>query len=345
MTDPATVLSASHPATVLRESWDEHAEEWIAWVRAPGRRDTYWRFHRELFMSLVPSPGQLTLDVGCGEGRVGRDLQALGHTVLGIDCSFTMCQAAATHPDPSRVIVGDAVSLPLADATADCAIAFMALQDIDDMPGAVNEIARVLKDDHKFALAIVHPMYSGGRFSEAGENLDHVFEIKRSYFKPELCTSTDFHDSLTVTFYREHRPLQAYVQALTKAGFIIEQLYEVTDDDEGKPWYRIPMFLDIVATRRPREKATDSAYQPGGAYLDAVRPTRLRRLVHRKGAENSQGRRLGHSPPKIVPSTPRIPKVRSSVAGWPVDCSGSVLSWLILVATKAFAMVYRVRDR
>jgi SAM-dependent methyltransferase len=265
---PARLAPESDPATVLRDSWDAHAHEWIDWVRAPGQQDSYWRFHRELFLSLVPPPGRLTIDIGCGEGRVGRDLQALGHRVLGVDWSHTMCRAAATHPeDRCSVVVGDAVKLPLADASVDCAIAFMSLQDIDNMPDALYEIARVLGDGKKLALAIVHPMYSGGGFSAAGGTPDDDFVMKRPYFTPELCISTDALDNLTVTFYREHRPLQAYAQALLKAEFIIERFDEVTDKDEAKPWHRVPMFLDIVATRKPRQKEMDSMRDPDAQGL------------------------------------------------------------------------------
>lgn len=250
--DQAADHLESGPATVLRDKWDEHAREWIAWVRSPEQQDSYTRFHRERFLKLVPNHGRLTLDIGCGEGRVGRDLQAAGHTVLGVDWSNAMCDAAATHPQaPVRVVIGDAAKLPIADASVDCAVAFMSLQDIDDMRGAVTEIARVLEDGEKLALAIVHPMYSGGNFGTAQESKKD-FVIKRSYFKPKLLVSNDSQGDLTMTFYREHRPLQMYTQALLDAGFIIDQLTEVTDEDEGTPRNQVPMFLDILATRKPR---------------------------------------------------------------------------------------------
>jgi len=165
-----------------------------------------------------------------------------------------MCEAAASHPKASiPVIIGDAANLPIADASVDCVVAFMALQDIDDMRGAVTEIARVLQDGEKLALAIVHPMYSGGKFDTA-RGSEKNFVIKRSYFKPELLVSHGSQGNLTVTFYREHRPLQAYFSALLDAGFTIEQLREVTDEDEGTPWHQVPMFLDILATRKPRKE-------------------------------------------------------------------------------------------
>ncbi len=264
---PVSVAPESGPPTVLRDNWDAHAKEWIDWVRDPARQDTYWRFHRDRFLSLVPAAGRLTLDIGCGEGRVARDLRQRGHRVLGIDCSFTMCQAAADYfedPSPVTVTVGDAARLPLADASADCAVAFMSLQDIDDMPGAIQEIARVLADGQKLALAIVHPMYSA-----SGKNPDDDFVIKRPYFTPDLCVSVDTRDSRTMTFYREHRPLQAYIDAVLGAGFSIEKLVELTDEAEGKP---IPMFLDILAVRRPRENDPVKVPAPRGVKALTSRP-------------------------------------------------------------------------
>jgi SAM-dependent methyltransferase len=294
--DPPSVPTKSGRVTVLRDAWDAHASEWIDWVRAPGQPDSHGRFHRKRFLPLVPAPGRLTLDIGCGEGRVARDLQELGHTVLGVDWSFTMCRAAATHREnPCCVTVGDAAKLPLDDASVDCAVAFMSLQDIDDMPGAVREISRVLADGRKLALAIVHPMYSGGTFSASGKTLDDNFVIQRSYFKPELCISSDSRDGLTVTFYREHRPLQAYIHALLEAGFSIDQLHELTDEDASKPLHRIPMFLDILATRQPREKSTSAAHQPESTHYAAVRRLRRDGRDRRTGAGNSNNRLRGRS--------------------------------------------------
>ena len=80
---------------MLRWQWDAHAAEWIKWVRAPGRPDSYFRFHGECFLSMVPGPGRLTLDVGCGEGRVGGDLRRKGHTVLG-STALSLCAMLRT---------------------------------------------------------------------------------------------------------------------------------------------------------------------------------------------------------------------------------------------------------
>jgi 2-polyprenyl-3-methyl-5-hydroxy-6-metoxy-1,4-benzoquinol methylase len=67
--------------------WEAEAENWIRWARTPGH-DAYWRY-REAFFALVPAARRATLEVGCGERRVARDLTARGHHVTGIDSSPT----------------------------------------------------------------------------------------------------------------------------------------------------------------------------------------------------------------------------------------------------------------
>jgi SAM-dependent methyltransferase len=232
----------------LSDRWNLQAKDWITWARAPGH-DSYWRFHRDAFFEFLPPPGYRTVDIGCGEGRVTRDLRKAGHKVVGIDRSPAMCSAALTHPEPSRVILGDARQLPLPTDSADCAIAFMSLQDIDNMEIAVKEVARILMPKGRFGIAIVHPIYSGGGFADA-QGDDDPFTVKKSYFQSTPCSPTHAGGDLTMVFHREHRPLRAYTQALTGAGFVIEQLNELTDPDKPEPRRGIPMFLDILATLR-----------------------------------------------------------------------------------------------
>jgi SAM-dependent methyltransferase len=236
----------------LGEGWDSQADQWIAWAGIPGL-DSYWKFHRDEFLPLVPRPGRLTVDIGSGEGRVSRDLQALGHPVLATDLSLAMSRAAGTHTtDPVPAVVADAARLPLAAGSADCAVAFMSLHDIDDMPAAVKEIARVLVTGGRLVMAIVHPINSAGQFAGDKGKPDRPFVIRGSYLEPRRYAETVTSDGMTVTYHGEHRPLQAYTEALTGAGFVIERLREPTDPHPARPWHRIPMFLNIVARRSQR---------------------------------------------------------------------------------------------
>jgi ubiquinone/menaquinone biosynthesis C-methylase UbiE len=236
----------------LNVRWEAEARQWIQWARTPGH-DSYWRFHRDQFLGLLPPPGRQTLDIGCGEGRLARDLKELGHRIIGIDSSPSLV-AAAREFDPSMdVRLADAAALPLDNACADLAVAFMSLQDIDEMPAAVREAARVLEPGGRFCLAIVHPNNSAGSFEQA--SAEGHFVIKGDYLRAFHYADAVERDALAMTFNSEHRSLETYFIALEKAGFLVETLREPALPEHaivsgaGRRWQRIPYFLHLRALR------------------------------------------------------------------------------------------------
>ncbi len=236
----------------LRTAWEEHAREWIAWARTVGH-DSYWRFHREQFLELVPAPRSRTLDLGCGEGRLARDLSALGHGVVAVDASPTLIDAAREADSEGTYVLADAAALPFADGEVDCVVTFMSLQDVDDLAGAVAESARVLVDGGRLAIAIVHPLNSAGGFR--GSEPNSPFVIDGSYLGRARYAERVARDHLEMTFFTEHRPLESYVAALADAGFLIERIREpaIPDDAFGSElslrWRRIPLFLHLRAIK------------------------------------------------------------------------------------------------
>jgi SAM-dependent methyltransferase len=237
----------------LRERWEAEAGQWIEWARRPGH-DSYWRYHRAQFLQLLPPPGRRTVDIGCGEGRLTRDLKALGHDIVGIDTSPSLV-AAARKLDPSMDIrLADATALPFENASVDLAVAFMSLHDIDAMSAAVREVARVLESGGRFCLAIVHPINSAGRFETSAA--DASFVIKGDYLATFGYHDAVERDGLSMTFHSEHRPIETYFRALEEAGLLVEALREpkVPDDavvsESSRRWQRVPLFLHLRA-RRP----------------------------------------------------------------------------------------------
>ncbi len=237
----------------LGEAWEREALNWAAWARAPGH-DTYWRFHRERFFELLPTPGRLTLDVGCGEGRVARDLRTLGHRVVAVDFSPTLVRLAREADPAGDYRVADAAALPLAEEAVDLVVAFMSLMDTDDMHGAVREAARVLVPGGRLCAALVHPINSAGAF--ASEDPDSPFVIAESYFERRRYSETLERDGLEMTFTSDHRPLEDYFAVLEEAAFLVERVREIPDTTEpvSRPsflrWRRVPLFLHVRAVRR-----------------------------------------------------------------------------------------------
>jgi SAM-dependent methyltransferase len=73
-------------------------------------------------VDAVAAPGSRVLDAGCGPGRVGAELHARGHTVVGVDVDPVLIAAAeADHPGP-RWVVGDLSTLDLDEEPFDVAV-------------------------------------------------------------------------------------------------------------------------------------------------------------------------------------------------------------------------------
>jgi len=236
----------------LAESWEAEASQWIRWARRPGH-DSYWRYHRDQFLNLLPSPGRLTVDIGCGEGRLTRHLKELGHRIIGVDASPSLV-AAARGSDPSMDIrIADAAALPFDDASADLAIAFMSLHDTDALAHTIGEIARILAPEGRLCFAIVHPLNSAGHFER--ETADAPFVIEGEYLRPFRYSETVEEDGLTMTFHSEHRPFAAYFSALEEAGLLVEALRETGIPEHAfrsqasRRWQRLPLFLHVRALR------------------------------------------------------------------------------------------------
>lgn len=239
-------------SAALRSSWDAQAANWIAWARAP-QHDSYWLFHRDLFLPLVPPPGKRTLDLGCGEGRLSRDLKTLGHSVAAVDVSPAMVAAAQAADPELEAHVADAASLPFAAGSFDCVVAFMSLQDVDDLAGAVREAARVLEPGGALCIAVVHPFNSAGQFD--GDEADSPFVVAGSYLEESFYADDLARNGLEMTFVSAHRPLEAYAAALTDAGLLIDRLREPAVPEQAlarlrsRRWQRIPIFLHLRAVK------------------------------------------------------------------------------------------------
>jgi SAM-dependent methyltransferase len=97
---------------------------------------------------LAPTPADLILDLGAGACWCSDWLERLNLRAVSIDISHDMLALGRERlRDGRRLAVGDMEHLPFRAGAFDKAICLNALHHVPDIPRAVGEIARVLKDD------------------------------------------------------------------------------------------------------------------------------------------------------------------------------------------------------
>jgi SAM-dependent methyltransferase len=103
------------------------------------------RLQERLLLEMIGDvDGRDVLDVGCGDGFLAAALARAGGHVTGLDPDPRMLEAAADSVE-LHLLLGQAESLPFADATFDQVVAVTVLSFVPQAEKAIAEMARVLK--------------------------------------------------------------------------------------------------------------------------------------------------------------------------------------------------------
>jgi SAM-dependent methyltransferase len=228
--------------------WDQETENWLRWARTPGF-DAYWYYRHAFFDSLLPPGGGHTLEVGCGEGRVSRDLVERGHQVTAVDNAPGLVAHARDADAATSYLVGEGGQLPLRSASFDVVVAYNSLQVVADMRSTVRECARVLRRGGFLCFCVAHPVTDLGDWTDAEPAR---LAVRPGYFVRSRVEDTVERDGFRMAFRGWTYTLEDYALALHDAGLAIEVILEPrpSEDSPYERWTRLPMFMDVRAVKR-----------------------------------------------------------------------------------------------
>ncbi len=130
--------------------------------------DQRWR--RDVVRRLAIGPGDLVLDLACGTGDFAEMCVANGAEVCNVDFSRGMLLGARRRSSIRTTLVqGDALNLPMKDASVSVAVSGFALRNFTSIPPVLAELARVLKPGGRLGLLEVDR--PGNAAVRAGHNI------------------------------------------------------------------------------------------------------------------------------------------------------------------------------
>lgn len=182
-----------------------------------------------LFEVLQPLQGLRYLDIGCGEGRVMRSLDALGVSADGLDLSYELAVRAG------RAFVGELPSIAVRDHSYDGVYCVLTFEHVVDHQTFFEETLRVVKWGGVLALVVNHPVWTAPDATPITDQFGEVLWRPGEYFSSGS-TEMPAGDG-SVVFH--HRSMAELLNAAARAGWTLESMAEQPhhefEDQDGIP--------------------------------------------------------------------------------------------------------------
>jgi SAM-dependent methyltransferase len=206
------------------DTWEENAGWWQAGF-TEGADPEYEEQILPLLAAWLEGATSV-LDVGCGEGQVGRLAARIPgvERVVGVDP--TLAQVAEAKRRGGGVLVGrsDAAALPFSEESVDAVVACLVFEHIEEVDESIAEVARVLRPGGRFLFLLNHPLL---QTPGSGWIDDTILDEQYWRIGPYLVEDQSLEEvakDVWIPFI--HRPLSRYVNALARSGLLITRMEE-----------------------------------------------------------------------------------------------------------------------
>ena len=121
------------------------------------------RWRRLTAEAAQAKSGETVLDVGAGTGKLA-DALPPGVRVVGVDLSAAMLEQARRRGSRVDGVQGSALAFPFREGTFDALVSAFVLRNLESLPPAFAEMARILRPGGRLALVdITQPSGTGMR--------------------------------------------------------------------------------------------------------------------------------------------------------------------------------------
>lgn len=155
--------------------------EMVYWMRnEAGQTVASTSIHSDFLKCLSMSGGSKVLDVGCGSGRVGRELTHLGYDVIGIDPNRKELTHGKRQKDDVFISYIEAFGqqLPFATSSADTAVLLAVLGGVDKntREGIMQDSIRCIRPNGLIYIAEFALITDSTVYTSTGKRWVHVYK-------------------------------------------------------------------------------------------------------------------------------------------------------------------------
>ena len=244
----------------VRDSWNQNAAFWDEKM-AEGNQ-----FQRILVgpaaeRLLDIKPGELVLEIACGNGVFARCMAQLGAQVIATDFSEKLLEQAQKRGTE----YAGRIEYRLADATDEeqllslgrrrfnAVVCNMAIMDMTTIEPLMNAASQLLKVDGRFVFSVMHPCFNNAgtkmtvEEEDRGGEITEVHSIKISKYIGQTPQKGIGIIGQPVPQYYFFRTLSEIFNTCFRAGFVMDGIEEpaFSEENTGSYWFSWANFKGI----------------------------------------------------------------------------------------------------
>jgi ubiquinone/menaquinone biosynthesis C-methylase UbiE len=228
----------------MSNGWDASAEAWITALGEGGDWDRRNVLDPALVERIAQRRYRRAVDVGCGEGRFCRILQARGIPTVGIDPTAALLGRARALDPHGNYRLARAEALPFADGEFDLVLSCLTLIDIPDFRQALREMVRVLEPGGTLLIANLTSFTSTSACGPITDADGRFVHFPVDHYMDEFPMWVAWKG---IRIENWHRPLSAYMSELLRRGLKLvhfdEPVPRTGEADRAALYRRAPWFL------------------------------------------------------------------------------------------------------
>ena len=225
------------------DGWRESAQAWIDSLGEDGDFGRRWVLDRPMLERAKGA--RKALDVGCGEGRFCRMMQAQGTRTLGVDPTEGLVARARERHPQGGYLQATAEDMQVEDGGFDLVVSYLSLIDIPGLEQAAANMARALEPGGRLLVANLTSFSSAG--TVAGRWLrDRDGALRGFLMDHYLEERAEWVEWKGIRIRNWHRPLESYMRVFLDLGLRLTHFAEPKphggDPEIAARYVRAPWF-------------------------------------------------------------------------------------------------------
>jgi len=250
-------------STALSDGWNESAAAWLAEMSDGGDYARKFVLDAPMLDRIRGRRFGKALDIGCGEGRFCRLMQAEGVATIGIDPTKALIDRARELDPHGDYRLGRIESLDIPAGSFDLVVCYLSLIDIPDLATATARIVQALRPGGTLLIANLTSFNTAGMPDGWRRGDDGKLRFCIDDYLDERAVWVSWRG---VRVQNWHRPLSTYMTLFLAGGMDLRHFSEPApiggDPEMGACYRRVPCF-HVMEWRKHAARSRSSARSDG----------------------------------------------------------------------------------